>query len=120
VDVFVRDDNRRRLIVEEAWNSLGDIGAGARSFDRKLAAAAELAVVLGGERPYAVHGVWVIRATARNRALVARYPEVFARRFPGSSRAWMHAITTGAPAPAEPGLVWCDVAATRLLESRRH
>jgi transcriptional regulator with XRE-family HTH domain len=119
VDVFVRDDNRRRLIVEEAWNSMGDIGAGARSFDRKLAAAEELAIALGGERPYAVRGLWIVRATARNRALVARYPEVFARRFPGSSRAWMRAITTGTPAPIEPGLIWCDVAATRLLEWRR-
>jgi transcriptional regulator with XRE-family HTH domain len=119
VDVFVRDDARRRLIVEEAWNSFGDIGAGARSFDRKIAAASELAVALGGERPYAVHGLWVIRATARNRTIVARYPEVFGRRFPGSSRAWMRAITTGTDAPVQPGLVWCDVAARRLLEWRR-
>ena len=119
VDVFVRDDNRRRLIVEEAWNSMGDIGAGARSFDRKLAAAEELAIALGGERPHTVHGVWVIRATARNRALVARYPEVFVRRFPGSSRAWLLSITTGTQPPAEPGIVWSDAAATRLLEWRR-
>jgi transcriptional regulator with XRE-family HTH domain len=119
VDVFVRDDNRRRLIVEEAWNSIGDIGASARSFDRKLAAAGELAAALSGERPYAVHGVWIIRATQRNRALVARYPEIFGRRFPGSSRAWVLAISTGTAAPAEPGLVWCDAAATRLLEWRR-
>jgi transcriptional regulator with XRE-family HTH domain len=119
VDVFVRDDARRRLIVEEAWNAFGDIGAGARSFDRKLAAAAEFAVALGGERPYAVHGLWVIRATTRNRGIIARYPEVFARRFPGSSRAWVRALTGGEAAPAEPGLVWCDVAATRLLEWRR-
>jgi transcriptional regulator with XRE-family HTH domain len=119
VDVFVRDDARRRLIVEEAWNSFGDIGAGARSFDRKIAAAAELAVALGGQRPYIVHGLWVVRATARNRALIATYPEVFTRKFPGSSRAWIMAITRGAPAPAEPGLVWCDGAATRLLEWRR-
>jgi transcriptional regulator with XRE-family HTH domain len=119
IDVFIRDDARRRLIVEEAWNSIGDLGAGARSFDRKMAGAADLAVALGGERPYAVHGVWVVRATARNRALVARYPEVFARRFPGSSRAWTQALVTGSPAPTEPGLVWCDVAASRLSEWRR-
>lgn len=52
--------------------------------------------------------VWVVRATARNRLLVARYPEVFATRFPGSSRAWVAALTAGGPIPTEPGLVWCD------------
>ena len=94
VDVFVRDDRRRRLIVEEAWNTIGDIGAGTRSFHRKLALASELAVAIGGDRPYAVHGVWVVRATKRNRMLVARYPEVFGRNFPGSSLRWVDAIAT--------------------------
>lgn len=119
VDVFVRDDARRRLIVEEAWNTIGDIGAGARSFDRKLALAADLAIAIGGERPYGVHGVWVVRASARNRALVARYPELFARRFPGSSREWVATLRTGSPPPSEPGLVWSDVPATRVFEWRR-
>jgi transcriptional regulator with XRE-family HTH domain len=119
IDVFVRDDVHRRLIVEEAWNTLGDIGAGARSFARKLAAAQELAVGIGGERPYEVRGVWVIRATRRNRTIVARYPEVFAGHFQGSSRAWAAALQTGSAPPAEPGLVWCDVAATRIFPWRR-
>jgi hypothetical protein len=119
VDVFIRDDTRRRLIVEEAWNSIADIGAGARSFHRKLELASELAIAIGGDRPYDVHGVWVVRATRRNRELVARYPAVFARRFPGSSRRWVEAITTGVRPPAEPGLVWCDVGARRLFPWRR-
>jgi transcriptional regulator with XRE-family HTH domain len=119
VDVFVRDDVRRRLIVEEAWNSIGDLGAGARSFDRKLASARELAIAIGDGRPFDVRGVWIIRATKRNRALVARYPEIFARRFPGSSRAWVDALETGAAPPSEPGLIWCDVNATRLFAWRQ-
>jgi hypothetical protein len=119
VDVFVRDDRRRCLVVEEAWNTIGDIGAGARSFKRKLTLAADLAIAVGGERPYSVHGVWVVRATRRNRALVARYPEVFARHFPGSSRAWVAALTGDGRPPTDPGLVWCDVAATRLFAWRR-
>jgi transcriptional regulator with XRE-family HTH domain len=119
VDVFVRDDRRRRLVVEEACNSIRDIGAAARSFQRKLAVAADLAVAIGGTTPYAVHGVWVVRATRRNRELVARYPEVFARFFPGSSSRWVAALETGTPAPAEPGLVWTNVAATRLFGWRR-
>jgi hypothetical protein len=61
----------------------------------------------------------VVRATARNRALLARYPEVFAARFPGSSRQWVNAITTGAEPPAEPGLVWASVDGTRVYAWRR-
>ena len=119
IDVLVRDDRRRRLIVEEAWNSIRDIGAGARSFHRKLALAEEVAIAIGGDRPYAVHGVWVVRATKRNRLLVAQYPEVFSRSFPGSSRRWVDAIATGAQPPTEPGLVWCDVKASAIFAWRR-
>jgi transcriptional regulator with XRE-family HTH domain len=119
IDVFVRDDARRRLLVEEAWNTFGDIGSGARSFDRKMAAARDLAVAMGGDRPYLVAGVWVVRSTARNRALVARYPEVFARRFPGSSSQWVRTLTAGHMPPSEPGLVWCDARATLVHAWRR-
>jgi transcriptional regulator with XRE-family HTH domain len=119
IDVFLRSDRRRRLVVAEAWNVIGDIGAGARSFERKLAAARELAVAIGGDAPYSVHGVWVVRATRRNRALVARYPEVFAARFSGSSHGWAEAIARGARPPIESGLVWTDLRATRVFAWRR-
>ena len=69
--------------------------------------------------PYAVATVWVVRATRRNRDLVARYPELFASRFTGSSRAWVQALTTGNRPPPDLGLVWCDVRATRLYAWRR-
>jgi hypothetical protein len=118
IDVNWRSDRSRRLMVMEAWNMIGDVGAGVRSFQRKLADAAELGIATGGELPYATHGVWVVRATARNRALVQRYPEVFRAAFPGSSAAWVRALTTGAEPPTEPGLVWCDVRATRLFAWR--
>jgi hypothetical protein len=65
-----------------------------------------------------VTGVWVIRATRANRELLATYPALFAARFPGSSRAWVRALVTGAPAPHEPGVVLCDLGATRLFEWR--
>jgi len=45
---------------------------------RKLAEAQSVAVTRWGSAPSVVGLVWVIRASARNRALVARYPEVFA------------------------------------------
>lgn len=124
-DVGLRDDRRRLLVLVECWNTIGDVGAGARSSERKRAEAEALAIAIGppGEdgtiQPYRVRGCWVVRATARNRALVARYPEVFAVRFSGSSAAWVRALTTGAEPPREPGLLWCDVAASRLFPWRR-
>jgi transcriptional regulator with XRE-family HTH domain len=118
IDVVLGSPTRRLMILNECWNTFGDIGAAARATVRK---AAELEALAAGRwGPDAtVRVVWIVRATARNRALLARYPEIFASRFPGSSRAWVRALTNGTEPPAEPGLVWCDVAATRLLEWRR-
>jgi len=118
-DVGLRDDPGRRLILVECWNTIGDVGGAARASERKRAEAEALAVSRWGEAPHGVGVVWVARASARNRALVARYPEVFAARFPGSSRAWVQALRDGTAPPTEPGLVWCDLAATRLFAWRR-
>jgi transcriptional regulator with XRE-family HTH domain len=118
IDVGLASSQRCRLIVAECWNTFGDVGAAARSSNRKQAEAEARAVALWGPEGKASL-VWVVRATAANRALVARYPEVFSRRFPGSSRRWVEALTKGTQPPDEPGLVWCDVAATRLFEWRR-
>lgn len=117
-DVGLADDLNRRLIQVECVNSFGSINASIRSADRKRAEAEALAVALGHREPYSVHQVWVVRATRRNRALLARYPELFAARFAGSSRAWVAALTTGSQPPTELGLVWCDVRATRIFEWR--
>ena len=119
-DVGLRDDRRRRLILVECWNTIGDVGAAARSTSRKLAEAEDLAVATSDAsgQPYRVAGCWVVRATPMNRALVARYPEIFAARFPGSSTGWVRALSTGAQPPDEPGIVWCDVAANRLFAWR--
>ena len=117
-DVGLRDDTQRRLIQVECVNTFGNINASIRSADRKRAEAEAHAVAIGGEAAYGVHQVWVIRATRRNCALIGNYPELFATRFTGSSRAWVDALTTGVPPPSGPGLVWCNVAATRLFEWR--
>ena len=118
-DVGIRDDANRTLILAECWNVIGDVGAAARSTTRKLAEAEQLAVAIGGDTQYRVAGVWVVRQTRRNRELVARYPEVFAARFPGSSAGWVRALTNGASPPEEPGLVWADITGTRLFPWRR-
>jgi len=117
-DVLLCDDRRRILVDVETWNSFGDIGAGLRSFDRKLADLEEAAVARWGDRPARVAGAWIVRAAARNRGLVARYPVLFETRFAGSSLGWIRALTLGEDPPMSPGLVWCDVGTTRLLARR--
>ena len=119
-DVGLRDDAGRRLVLVECWNTIGDFGAAVRTTNRKLAEARDLGVAMGGERPYLVAACWVVRATARNRLLFRRYPEVLAARLPGSSERWVRALTDRAePPPLESGLVWCDVGSTRLFAWRR-
>lgn len=119
-DVGLRDDRARRLLLVECWNTLGDIGAAARATSRKVSEAEAYAVAVAGEGAlYSVHACWVLRDTRTNRGLVQRYPEVFAARFPGSSQAWLRALTVGDPPPPAAGLVWCDTRASRLFAWRR-
>ena len=119
IDVGLRDDRHRTLEVIEVWNRLDDVGAGSRSFRHKLSEAMALAVVAGGDgEPYRVAGCWVLRASAANRELVGRYPAIFETQFAGSSRGWVGTLTRGTPPPIQPGLVWIDLAATRICEAR--
>ena len=50
--------------------------------------------------------------------LVARYPEILGRRFPGSSLGWVRCLTEGRPPPSEPGLAWVDPRSGRLVQLR--
>jgi transcriptional regulator with XRE-family HTH domain len=118
-DVGLTDDANRRLLQVECVNTFGNINAAIRSADRKRAEAEALAISIGHGEPFTVYQCWVVRATRRNRELLARYPELFATRFTGSSRAWVDALTNGTPPPPALGLVWCDVRATQLFEWRR-
>ena len=118
VDVGLRDDRRRLLVLVEAVNTVGDLGSAVRTSQHKAARVEDVAVAIGQDRPYAVRSCWVVRATQRNRALLARYPEVFRSAFPASSDQWVRALTIGSGPPDQPGLVWCDVAATRLFAWR--
>jgi transcriptional regulator with XRE-family HTH domain len=116
-DVGLIDREHRRLILYECVNSIGDIGASVRSSDRKQAEAEALAAARA--EPWTVHTCWVIRDTKRNRGLIARYPQTFESAFPGSSAEWVGALTKGTSPPAERGLIWCDLAATRVFARRR-
>ena len=118
IDVAFGDPRRMVAVEVECWNTFGDIGVASRSSTRKLAELAQASIGRWGEDAKAAL-VWVVRDTTRNRALIARSPEVFASRFPGSSRAWVAALTAGAPIPTEPGLVWCNLRGGRLIAWRR-
>jgi hypothetical protein len=121
VDVCLRDDARRLLVLVECWNTFGNIGASVRSTRRKVAEAEALAVAIGGdEGAYRVEACWVVRDSVRNREILERYPEMFGSTFTGSSAGWARALTTGgSQPPAGIGLVWCDVRAGRLRAWRR-
>ncbi len=119
-DVRLLDRQRRRLVLVECWNTFGDLGAAARSSDRKRSEAEAVAVALGpDDTPMTVGVCWVVRDTRRNRELLTRYPHIVESRFPGSSAAWVRALTSAEPLPEGSGLIWSDLRATRLFARRR-
>lgn len=114
IDVLLDREMRRELAIVEVWDFLDDVGAGLRSLDEKRLALEERAA----ERH--VGALWVVRGTRRNRALIGSLPELFTSRFPASSHDWLRALgDSAAPMPADTGLVWTDVAGTRLVAWHR-
>lgn len=112
-DVGIRDPATRTRILAECWNTFGDLGSAVRATRRKHF---EAAAAWPDDR---IATVWIVRATAANRALVARYPAIIDAAFPGSSRRWVQALTAGGRPPRQPSLVWYDASTGRLTERRR-
>ena len=112
VDVYLVDTAHDCLIIQEAWNRIGDLGAAARSSDRKVAELERQG--LAGR----VALCWVVRDSHANQAIVRRYPEVIAARFTGSSVGWVEALEAGGRPPNEPGIVWFDATGRRLRPVR--
>jgi transcriptional regulator with XRE-family HTH domain len=119
IDVCVRDNRHRVLLIEEAWNTFADLGAAIRSTNRKAAEASDLAATIDDGPPYRVARVWVVRPSAANRRLVARYPQILRSVFDGSSSAWVKALEIGASPPTRPGLVWLDPVSGRVTAWRQ-
>ena len=83
IDVALRDDLARALIVLEIWNRLDDVGAAARATSRKAVEAEGPAMVVARSGPaYRVALCWLLVDTAANRGLVAHYPEILQSRIP--------------------------------------
>jgi hypothetical protein len=120
IDVRLIDRARRQIVIVECWNTFGNLGEATRSSNAKVAQTQEQAVAAAadGDR-YEVGLVWVVRDSNANRELVARYENIFDARLPGSSAAWLRALTARDHPPAEPGLIWSDTIAARLFARRR-
>jgi hypothetical protein len=103
---------RGEVAVVEVWNLVDDVGAAFRGLDAKMAR-------ITRQRSGTTSGLMVICATLRNRALVHDFKALFRAQLPASSAAWLAALSEpGKPMPARPGLVWTDVAGTRMLVAR--
>jgi transcriptional regulator with XRE-family HTH domain len=119
IDVLLRDDRARVLLMLEVLNRTHDLGAAARSTDRKYADIEGLAILIGADAgPYRVAVGWLLTETAANRRLVAAYPEILRARCPGSSVALAKSLMTGSPPPTEPAIAWVDVRADRIRPLR--
>lgn len=119
IDVVLRDDQAKAIVIVEIWNRLDDLGAAVRSTSRKQVEAEGLAVLAAGDGlPYRVASCWLLIDTAANRALVARYPEILKARFGGSSVGWTGCLADAGAPPAEPGIAWIDTRAGRIVPIR--
>lgn len=114
VDVGIRDDRDRALILIEIWNRLDDVGSASRTSKRKTSEVADLAAF----REYRVASCWLLVDTVANRGIVRRYPEILRAQFTGSSAEWVRCLTEGQPAPREPGIAWVEPRSGRLTALR--
>ena len=114
IDVYLARAMTAEIAVVEIVDLLADGGAAMRGLSDKVAAVRRRAPA-----GWRVQGILILRATARNRTTVADVRALFAARFAGSSAAWLRALTNpAAPMPGRDGLIWSNVAGTRLVAAR--
>lgn len=111
----------REYALWDVWDWMADVGANVRDFSRRHEAVDRYAVtrMLPGEPLPRTSACWLVRATQRNRRLIAEHRHFFRARFPGSGRAWLAALQDpNAALPTEPALIWVSVNGERLFEAR--
>jgi transcriptional regulator with XRE-family HTH domain len=114
IDVLLSRPTRREAAVVEIWDLLLDGGQAMRGLDTKVAALRDQL-----SQGWRVHGLLVVRGTARNRRLVEELRPLFAAKYPASSSGWLRALTQpDTVMPAADGLAWTDVRGTRLVAAR--
>jgi transcriptional regulator with XRE-family HTH domain len=105
----------------DVWDWFDDVGAALRAWPRRLNAVERIAIArMIGDAPLPrVSGCWVVRATNRNRRLIADHRHLFRASLPGSGQAWLAAFgDRSIPMPTEPALLWVTVAGDRLYAPR--
>jgi transcriptional regulator with XRE-family HTH domain len=147
IDVALVRRATREAIAVEIWDWLDDVGAAWRGLDAKVSSlqrrlgdglggngsvadglgggldgntsrADGLGEGLGGNTSWRVGGLFVLRRTRRNRALLGDLASLFAARFPGRSAAWLLALEQRSqPIPAGVGFLW-STADGRLIDAR--
>ena len=123
VDVLLTQPTTGETVLVEVWDWLADVGEAVRSSDAKLAAVRRRMGEggAGASDESSVQQLWVLRGTRRNRDLIAEFEVIFDARFPGSSAAWLRALTEErARVPDDAGLLWTDVRGSRLVVRRRN
>lgn len=121
VDVLLERRSSRESIVVEVWDFFDDVGAAVRGLDGKIATLVRMHQQRGavGGDAWAVRGLFVVRGTRRNRALVREFSTVFASRFPAPGGDWLAALRDPTRRlPPGDALLWTDVPGTRLIPAR--
>jgi transcriptional regulator with XRE-family HTH domain len=125
IDVALIRRAAREAIVVEVWDWFDDVGASLRGLDAKIEVLTSRlrdepsngAERVGGRDAWRVRGLFVVRDTRRNRAIVAELRPLFAARFTGRSVEWLRTLETAAAMPDGHGLLWSDRHG-RLVPSR--
>lgn len=117
-DVVLRRHYEYALV--ELIDFFPDVGAAGRDWPRRLEALERYAIArMGDDVVPRVSGLWIVRATRRNRQLVNDHRHFFRALLPGSSVAWLAALKDrDAPMPGEAGLAWVSVPGDRLFPAR--
>lgn len=112
-------NRRSEWAMVEIWDWFEDVGGSFREWDRRLDALERLAIARTrpSDAPTLPRtcGVWLVRATRRNRELVRRHANVSRARFPESGAAWIRALgDPGVAMPSRPALLWVAVDGSRI------
>ncbi len=121
IDVHLSRGDGREAVVVEIIDLLADVGEAFRGLEDKVAAVRRsLGPTRSRDDGTRVAGLLIIRATRRNRALIASLSRMFLSRFPADGRTWLRASRIReTPMPQDDGFVWSSVRGDRLFAARQ-